>query len=147
MIDGKLERGVEEVRAQLVRKGKGVHAEKVLITSDGKDQGRWDAVAELGYTWIDHKAARTEELYGECYGPMLDAIFHSLAAGFVGTDQSTMSLPGGTEGRGVDWRADGVFEVDAYGSGGAVAHGFLQPGFDLLTRMVLPLDATRTRTD
>ncbi|EJT99009.1 hypothetical protein DACRYDRAFT_101597 [Dacryopinax primogenitus] len=85
-----LQRRVSEVSEKLALKG--VHTDRVLVTSDEKDETWWAGVGQLGYTWVDHKALRTDELYGEWYSPLLDAIFHSLAAGFVGTDQSTMSL-------------------------------------------------------
>ena len=46
----------------------------------------------LGWHSADHVAERTEEKYGKWYLPLIDAVVQSLAVGFVGTDQSTMSL-------------------------------------------------------
>ncbi|KZT51347.1 hypothetical protein CALCODRAFT_503652 [Calocera cornea HHB12733] len=85
-----LRRRIGEVQTKLLQKG--VSTDRVLITSDEKDPQWWEDIRQAGYTWIDHAQARTDALYGEWYSPLLDGIFHSLAAGFVGTDQSTMSL-------------------------------------------------------
>ncbi|KZO99640.1 hypothetical protein CALVIDRAFT_476774 [Calocera viscosa TUFC12733] len=84
-----LKRRVGEVQAQLLQKG--VSTDRVLITSDEKDPAWWEEIQEAGYTWVDHVEARTQALFGE-FAPILDAIFHSFASGFVGTDQSTFSL-------------------------------------------------------
>ncbi|KZO99639.1 hypothetical protein CALVIDRAFT_354484 [Calocera viscosa TUFC12733] len=85
-----LKRRVGEVQTQLLEKG--ISTDKVLITSDEKDPAWWEEIQQAGYTWIDHVAAQTDTRYGEWYSPLLDAIFHSSGAGFVGTDSSTMSM-------------------------------------------------------
>jgi len=66
----------------------------VLMTSDESDPEWWEGVQDKGWTWIDHgpKGEDTSNLLGKWYPTLIDAIFQSLGHGFVGTDQSTMSL-------------------------------------------------------
>ena len=40
---------------------------RVLVSSDEKDPAWWEEGRKAGWTWIDHKAEKTEELYGEWY--------------------------------------------------------------------------------
>lgn len=86
----------------------------VLVTSDERDPKWWGQVAALGpeWGWIDHAAEKTVEkhskwclylfwLYDKCmrsylcrlrrHPVILDAVFQSMGAGFVGTMGSTMS--------------------------------------------------------
>lgn len=61
-------------------------------TTDEKDPEFWDQVQELGWIAIDHEEERTFQKYGEWYPPIVDFVAQSMAAGFVGTHDSTFSL-------------------------------------------------------
>jgi hypothetical protein len=58
-----LQEYVEQVKEE-VRRTKGIEVEKVLVTSDERNQEWWDGVRELGWQWVDHDAMETERLYG-----------------------------------------------------------------------------------
>ena len=84
----------------------------VLMTSDESDPEWWEGVQDKGWTWIDHgpSGEDTGNVLGKWYAfrptnmliiltstscrypTLIDAIIQSLGHGFVGTDQSTMSL-------------------------------------------------------
>jgi hypothetical protein len=89
----------------------------VLMTSDESDPDWWDGVRSKGWTWIDHgpEGEDTSNILGNWYvlgqansadlvtrpnhieknrryPTLIDAIIQSLGHGFVGTDQSTMSV-------------------------------------------------------
>lgn len=59
---------------------------------DELDATFWDEVKAEGWKYIDHKAERTFDEYGEWYKPVVDIVAQSLGAGFVGTKSSTVSL-------------------------------------------------------
>jgi hypothetical protein len=61
-------------------------------SEDEKDLAFWDEAKKLGWVHIDHLAEKTEETYGEWYLPIIDMIVQSMAAGFLGTKDSTFSL-------------------------------------------------------
>ncbi|KZT51338.1 hypothetical protein CALCODRAFT_443220 [Calocera cornea HHB12733] len=82
---------VEEVRHEIFRKD-GLYVEHVLVMSDETDPAWWQEVRDNGWGWIDHERERTAEKYGAWYVPLLDAVFQSAGAGFIGTESSTMSL-------------------------------------------------------
>jgi len=86
-----LQERVEEIRNEIFRR-EGLYVENVLVMSDETDPAWWQEVRDNGWTWIDHARERTEERYGSWYVPLLDAVFQSAGAGFIGTDSSTMSL-------------------------------------------------------
>ncbi|KAG8745303.1 hypothetical protein FRC10_008320 [Ceratobasidium sp. 414] len=71
----------------------GIDARAVLVMSDERSPEWWQEIAELGpeWGWVDHAAERTVEKYGKWYPVILDAVFQSMGAGFVGTQHSTMS--------------------------------------------------------
>lgn len=114
---------VNEINSAL--RAKGIVADRVLLTSDEERQDWWNEVRALGWTWIDHEALKTAELFGDWYvvfaSPVvdfvtfpficrypvfIDAVAQSLGAGFVGTETSTMSLMAGR--RVVDWNGGPV---------------------------------------
>ncbi|KAJ7015966.1 hypothetical protein C8F04DRAFT_983903, partial [Mycena alexandri] len=82
-------RRVDEMRAALFE-GRGVSVERVIVTSDEEDPDWWAAVSSLGWLRPDH--SQTVELYGPWYPMFIDAVIQSTAAGFVGTDTSTVSI-------------------------------------------------------
>ncbi|TDL28334.1 hypothetical protein BD410DRAFT_780825 [Rickenella mellea] len=84
-------RRVAEVQQELLET-KGVDASRVLVTSDETDPAWWSEIKSFGWTWVNHTTERTGEKYGLWYTVTVDAVFQSIGAGFVGTDQSTMSL-------------------------------------------------------
>jgi hypothetical protein len=59
---------------------------------DEKSNVFWQSVRERGWTTIDHAKERTLENHGEWYLTIIDVVAQSLANGFVGTEQSTVSL-------------------------------------------------------
>ncbi|KAG1870535.1 hypothetical protein C8R48DRAFT_789887 [Suillus tomentosus] len=83
-------RRVSEVQEEL-RTRKRIDTTHVNMTSDERDPEWWSDVGALGWTWVDHAAERTEEIYGKWYLVFIDAIIQSNGAGFVGTGGSTMS--------------------------------------------------------
>ncbi|KZT08882.1 uncharacterized protein LAESUDRAFT_648242 [Laetiporus sulphureus 93-53] len=82
-------RRVQEVQDEL-RAVHGIEASHVIMTSDEKDEGWWDAVKEMGWLTIDHE--RTVQVHGRWYPVILDAVIQSRGMGFVGTDRSTFSV-------------------------------------------------------
>ena len=66
---------VDEVKAEL--RAKGIVVDHVLVSSDEKDEGWWNEVRKLGWTWIDHQALKTTELFGVWY--VLQGSQHSSA--------------------------------------------------------------------
>lgn len=73
----------------------------------------------MGWKTIDHKAENTLELYGEWYLPIIDIVAQSLALGFVGTGQSTVSIM--SQKRVEDWN-HGVTRIVKWGGLGADDH-------------------------
>ncbi|KIO25773.1 hypothetical protein M407DRAFT_75322 [Tulasnella calospora MUT 4182] len=65
---------------------------EVLVSSDEDDPEFWKDVRDLGWKYVDHEAMETVNNHGLWYPALLDIVIHSRAAGFVGTDRSTMSL-------------------------------------------------------
>ncbi|CAE6482098.1 unnamed protein product [Rhizoctonia solani] len=106
---------VKKVQASLSAQVPSIDARAVLVTSDEWDPEWWKEIAELGaeWGWVDHGAERTVEKYGKWYPVVLDAVFQSLGAGFVGTDRSTMSLL--SQRRVESWN-NGVGSVVRWGS-------------------------------
>jgi len=62
--------------------------------SDEQDPDFWEEVERNGWVRLDHSRELTLEKYGEWMGPILDQVAQSMAAGFVGTSDSTFSLVG-----------------------------------------------------
>ncbi|ELU44476.1 hypothetical protein AG1IA_01505 [Rhizoctonia solani AG-1 IA] len=116
---------VREVQASLRLQSTPIDVRSVLVTSDERDPGWWEEMAEFGpeWGWVDHKAEGTVEKYGKCeihrYPVVLDAVFQSLGTGFVGTDRSTMSLL--SQRRVESWN-NGVASLVKWGSPNADAH-------------------------
>jgi len=111
-------RRVAEVQQELLER-KGLEVKHVIMTSDEKDPGWWSDVAALGWTWIDYAAENTEELYGKWYPVLIDAVIQSSGAGFIGTDQSTMSI---LARRRVESWQDGATRIVKWGRPGADDH-------------------------
>ncbi|KAJ7753041.1 hypothetical protein DFH07DRAFT_824466 [Mycena maculata] len=82
-------RRVEEVRAEIL-KMKGIAIERVVMTSDEQDPAWWDAVRALGWAYPDH--TNTVQQYGKWYPILVDGAIQSGSLGFVGTDESTVSM-------------------------------------------------------
>ncbi|KAF8590438.1 hypothetical protein K439DRAFT_1403466 [Ramaria rubella] len=82
---------VAEIR-EILEIDHGIIVDKVLVTSDEKNQTWWDSVRELGWKSLEHNT--TIEMYGtwQVYPIILDSSALSFAKGFVGTRGSTMSL-------------------------------------------------------
>ncbi|KAJ7142920.1 hypothetical protein C8R44DRAFT_726217 [Mycena epipterygia] len=75
-------RRVEEVREEI--------ANRTGITSDEESSVWWNSMYELGWFSPDH--SNTVEHHGPWYPIFLDAAIQAGAAGFVGTDTSTVSI-------------------------------------------------------
>jgi len=84
-------RRVEQIKDQL-RQERGLEVTRVIMTSDETDAAWWEEVRALGWDYVNHAKERTAEDLGKWFPPILDAVFQSMGIGFVGTDQSTMSL-------------------------------------------------------
>ncbi|KAG9086266.1 hypothetical protein FRC07_013137, partial [Ceratobasidium sp. 392] len=85
------ERRVNEIKQSLLTRSNGTNVTKVLVTSDERNPKWWDQVAALGpeWGWIDHESEQTVQKHGKWFPMILDAMFQSMGAGFVGTQQST----------------------------------------------------------
>lgn len=101
-------RRVQQVKNDLLE-GQGIDVHEVVVSSgkppsfcilhitslplpDERDPKFWREIVSLGWKHNDHDQDRTEARFGEWYPPIIDIAVHSLAHGFVGTDQSTLSL-------------------------------------------------------
>jgi len=91
---------VKEVKEELAKRPEFQNSDgtpiemPVIMTSDERDATWWDAVRSQDWTWIDHgpDGENTSNVLGSWYPVLIDAIIQSLGHGFVGTDQSTMSV-------------------------------------------------------
>lgn len=87
---------VAEVQREILeRDGIVIPNEHVVMTSDEKDPEWWDLVASYGFTWVDYKKENVVEILGRWYPTFIDAVIQSGGRGFVGCEQSTMSLIAG----------------------------------------------------
>ncbi|KAG2128627.1 uncharacterized protein EDB93DRAFT_1256626 [Suillus bovinus] len=111
-------RRVSEVQEEL-RTHKGIDVTHVIMTSDERDPKWWSEVRALGWTWVDYRAERTEEIYGKWHPVFIDAIIQSNGAGFVGTRGSTMST---LASRRVESWHDGATRLVSWGWPGADDH-------------------------
>ncbi|ETW87012.1 hypothetical protein HETIRDRAFT_307790 [Heterobasidion irregulare TC 32-1] len=84
-------RRVQEVQDE-VQERYGYRPERVVMLSDEREPGWWDAVRLLGWYTPDHIAEDTTAKYGRWYPLLIDAVIQSSGIGFVGTDTSTMSV-------------------------------------------------------
>ncbi|KAG5637522.1 hypothetical protein H0H81_004273 [Sphagnurus paluster] len=91
---------VKEVQDVLLEK-LAVNVTEVLITSDETDPKFWSDVKDIGWKRIDHEAERTLDQHGEWYLPIIDMVALSLGLGFVGSEDSTVSIV--SAHRVVDW--------------------------------------------
>ena len=65
---------------------------EVIVMSDEQDPKFWEEAESLGWRHMDHFKELTLEKFGPWIPPILDQAAQSLAAGFVGTEDSTFSL-------------------------------------------------------
>ncbi|KAJ3344313.1 hypothetical protein HDU93_000103 [Gonapodya sp. JEL0774] len=102
---------VQDLQKALLSRPEKINVTEVIVTSDERDPRWWEQVAELGpgWRWINHTVERTEERYGKWYPLVLDVVFQSMGAGFVGTRGSTMSNIAAK--RVQDWHGGPSFEV------------------------------------
>jgi hypothetical protein len=63
-------RRVEEVKAELYER-KGLVVDRVVMTSDEKDEAWWEDVRRMGWVPVDHGALRTVEAHGKWYAALL----------------------------------------------------------------------------
>ncbi|KAG9050344.1 hypothetical protein FS837_005965 [Tulasnella sp. UAMH 9824] len=82
----------EELRQQYGSSSPRGRVTEVLVSSDEDDPEFWKDVRALGWKYVDHDAMGTAYNHGLWYPSLLDIVIHARAAGFVGTDRSTMSL-------------------------------------------------------
>ncbi|KAF7317860.1 hypothetical protein MKEN_00873900 [Mycena kentingensis (nom. inval.)] len=82
-------RRVDEVQEEIWEKKK-IVVDRVIVTSDEQDPVWWEAVNDLGWVRPDH--SETAAIHGAWYPILIDAAIQSGAAGFVGTDRSTVSI-------------------------------------------------------
>ncbi|KAG8925141.1 hypothetical protein FRC01_010624 [Tulasnella sp. 417] len=82
----------EELRQQYGSTSPRGRVTEVLVSSDEDDLEFWKDVRGLGWKYVDYEAMETVNKHGLWYPSLLDTVIHSRAAGFVGTEKSTMSL-------------------------------------------------------
>ncbi|KAJ7780311.1 hypothetical protein DFH07DRAFT_794576 [Mycena maculata] len=82
-------RRVQELKAEFLRTT-GIEVERVIMTSDTRELGWWDAVRKRGWCGPDH--SRTARRYGAGYPVLIDAVIQSGALGFVTADNSMTSV-------------------------------------------------------
>lgn len=87
--------------------------------ADDTDPAFWARVRREGWAHIDHAAERTRARHGEWHVILVDVVAQSLAAGFVGTDRSTVSVVSARRVR--DWNG-GATRMVRWGKPGADAH-------------------------
>ncbi|KAJ6520709.1 hypothetical protein DFH09DRAFT_939656, partial [Mycena vulgaris] len=109
-------RRVDEVRADLLKR-KGLKVDRVVMTSDEKDDAWWAPVRALGWAVPDH--SDTVRLHDKWYPMLIDGAIQSGGMGFVGTDQSTVSILAGRRVR--SWR-NGEVRTVKWGRVGADDH-------------------------
>lgn len=109
-------RRVHEVQEEILER-KAIEVAPVIVTSDETNRTWWNDVEEMGWLAPDH--SRTQELYGNWYTILIDAIIHSKSAGFVGTKRSTVSVLAGT--RVQSWQ-NGSTRMVQWGKPGADDH-------------------------
>ncbi len=78
---------VDLIREKIKRK-QNREVTEVIVMSDEQDPKFWEEAESLGWRHMDH----TLEKFGSWIPPILDQAAQSLAAGFVGTEDSTFSL-------------------------------------------------------
>lgn len=54
---------IKEVQAEL--RNRGVIADHILVASDEQNVKWWSSVGNYGWSYVNHTAERTEELYGK----------------------------------------------------------------------------------
>ena len=74
---------------------------RLLSITDETDPKFWEEVEGLGWSFFHHEELGTLERFGEWQTPLVDVVAQSLAAGFIGTADSTFSLVSGR--RVEDW--------------------------------------------
>ncbi|CAD6590721.1 MAG: hypothetical protein TREMPRED_005867, partial [Tremellales sp. Tagirdzhanova-0007] len=79
-----------EVKELLLGAGVDI-GEHIVVTTDETDPVYRAALLAEGMTLIDHGICETADIYGPWWPTILDAVFLAGAAGFVGTEGSTMS--------------------------------------------------------
>ncbi|KZP14748.1 hypothetical protein FIBSPDRAFT_751371 [Athelia psychrophila] len=90
---------------------------KIVVTSDESDPEWWQKVRERGWLAIDHSPAGEDT--ESKYSALVDIAIASMGKGFVGTDQSTMSLL--SRRRVEEWNG-GVTRMVKWGHAGADDH-------------------------
>ncbi|KAF5321847.1 hypothetical protein D9619_001469 [Psilocybe cf. subviscida] len=101
-------RHVDDIKSELAAR-LDMNISIVIVMSDDETPEFWDDVQAQGWLLINHTAEATVERFGNWYPPLIDAIVHSYAIGFVGTKGSTFSLVG--ERRVHDWNGGATREV------------------------------------
>ncbi|KAJ3515420.1 hypothetical protein NLJ89_g1772 [Agrocybe chaxingu] len=101
-------KAVETIQHEL-REKKAMDVEHVVLMSDEKDPKFWEETKKLGWAHFDHEQEKTVQKCSEWYPVLIDSVAQSLAAGFVGTGDSTYSLMSAR--RVEDWNAGPRFLV------------------------------------
>ncbi|KIY44583.1 hypothetical protein FISHEDRAFT_51260 [Fistulina hepatica ATCC 64428] len=82
---------VKAVQQELLER-RGLNVEHVIVSSDDTSHEFWEEIRSLGWSYVDHEAEKTAEKLGQWWSVVIDAAIQGGAAGFVGTDHSTVSL-------------------------------------------------------
>jgi hypothetical protein len=109
-------RRVDEVKAAVLQQ-KGLVVERVIITSDEKNNTWWEGVEPYGWHRMDHSNTAAE--YGAWYPLLIDAAIQSGGIGLVGTDLSTVSMIAGHRVKA--WHG-GIVKMVKWGKPGADDH-------------------------
>jgi len=104
----------EETRERL-----GIVPEHVIMLSDEQDPAWWDSIRAEGWYTPNHVAEDTVNKHGKWYPVLIDAVIQSSGIGFIGMEQSTMSLLAGRRVR--DWQS-GVYKSVKWGTPNADDH-------------------------
>jgi hypothetical protein len=132
---------VQEIQRELRSKWGTETSIKVVVSSDEQDPLWWEEVRKRGWLFVDHSenGENTAEHHGAwwvtffillrpllliCYGIgrntlVLDIVIHTLGKGFIGTDQSTLSLL--SQRRVEEWYG-GITRIVKWGRPGADDH-------------------------
>jgi len=112
---------VQEIQHELQSKWGTETLLKVVVSSDEQDPLWWEEVRKRGWLFVDHgeNGENTAKYYGAWNILVLDLVIHTLGKGFIGTDQSTLSLL--SQRRVEEWHG-GITRTVKWGHPGADNH-------------------------
>ncbi|KAF9530883.1 hypothetical protein CPB83DRAFT_787438 [Crepidotus variabilis] len=88
----------------------GIEVNNVVLMSDETAPEFWANVKAIGWLSVDHGTHLTIERYGPWYPTLIDIVIQSCAIGFVGTEDSTLSIV--SQRRVMDWNGGAIRSVN-----------------------------------